>query len=272
MLDLWLERARERSERSVTGRCGRGLLDRRRVVRHSALARTRRPRHGRVRPPRRTASAAERADERRAPARPSSATPVRGRAAPSGRVARRQAALLPMRPQLGRVYTTLADPTPFAKRWQSWDSNPSRSRLRSATTPSTSQRLDFGPRVRRRLAVPLAAAELGIADRGFLDPEDRTVDLGQNEYSCRPSNSACSRPCPNDWVAAVHPRRAHQPGLGHDLCRRKQRRGCRHTQPPPETRSGSEPRRDPPRRRLPPQVARRQHGAPEQRVLSLPRF
>ncbi len=32
----------------------------------------------------------------------------------------------------------------------------------------------------------IAAAELGIAERGFLDPEDRTVDLGEQRVQLSP--------------------------------------------------------------------------------------
>ena len=46
--------------------------------------------------------------------------------------------------------------------------------------------LDFGPESVDGWLSRLAAAELGIADRGFLDPEDRTVDLGEQRVQLSP--------------------------------------------------------------------------------------
>ena len=187
-LDLWLERAPGAvrvDPRPV--RSARGLLDRRRVVRHSALARTRRPRHRRVGPARRTASAAERADERscmrRALARDTGEGPSGAQAAAWLDVKRDY---FRMRPQLGRIYTG-------ARR-----SHPVRRRARRAGIPALPEpvsigddsfhlaALEFGPESVDGWLSRLAAAELGIADRGFLDPADRTVDLGEQRIQLSP--------------------------------------------------------------------------------------
>ena len=46
--------------------------------------------------------------------------------------------------------------------------------------------LEFGPESVDGWLSRLAAAELGIADRGFLDPGDRTVDLGAQRVQLSP--------------------------------------------------------------------------------------
>ncbi|HEX4531094.1 MAG TPA: winged helix-turn-helix domain-containing protein, partial [Acidimicrobiia bacterium] len=46
--------------------------------------------------------------------------------------------------------------------------------------------LDFGPESVDGWLSRLAAAELGIADRGLLDREDRTVDLGDHRVQLSP--------------------------------------------------------------------------------------
>jgi Transcriptional regulatory protein, C terminal len=90
-----------------------------------------------------------------------------------------------MRPQLGRTYTGIADPTPFADAlavlgFQFLEP------VSFADDSYHPAALDFGPESVDGWLSRLAAAELGIADRGFLDPEDRTVDLGEQRIQLSP--------------------------------------------------------------------------------------
>ena len=132
-------------------------------------------------------SAAERADERSCTGAPSPATPVRGRAAPRPpRGSTSSGTTSEMRPQLGRLYID-------ARR-----SHPVRGRARGAGIPALREpvsigddsfhlaALEFGPESVDGWLSRLAAAELGIADRGFLDPADRTVDLGEQRIQLSP--------------------------------------------------------------------------------------
>ena len=90
-----------------------------------------------------------------------------------------------MRPQLGRTYIGIADPTPFADTLAvlgfqflepvSFDDD--------CYHPAA---LEFGPESVDGWLSRLAAAELGITDRGFLDPGDRTVDLGAQRVQLSP--------------------------------------------------------------------------------------
>jgi hypothetical protein len=90
-----------------------------------------------------------------------------------------------MRPHLGRTYTGVTDPTPFAE---------AMAVLGFQFLEPVSfgdgcyhiAALDFGPESVDGWLSRLAAAELGIADRGFLDPEDRTVDLGEHRVQLSP--------------------------------------------------------------------------------------
>ena len=158
-----------------------------------------------------------------------------------------------MRPQLGRTYIGIADPTPFADALAvlGFQFLEPVSFGDDCYHPAA---LEFGPESVDGWLSRLAAAELGITDRGFLDPGDRTVDLGAQRVQLSPSSSVCSQPCRNDQASAVTRAEAHHPGLGYDVCRGKQRGGCRRAQPPPEARSRCEPRADRPRCRLPPQL------------------
>jgi hypothetical protein len=74
-----------------------------------------------------------------------------------------------MRPQLGRLYTTLVDPTPFADAMAVLGFQP------------FPERVSIGDD-----SLHLAAIEFGITDRGFLDPADRTVDLGEQRMQLSP--------------------------------------------------------------------------------------
>ena len=185
-LDLWLERVRKRYERSVTG------PERWWVARSSPSGATSRSRSNAT-----TRSWARGPDtphcircrtgsEPSSTVAPSPATPVRGRAAPrpprgstsSGTTSR----CVP-----SSVGSTSGSPIPLRSRTRSrcWDSsswNPSRSAM-TVTHPAA---LDFGPESVDGWLSRLAAAELGIADRGFLDPEDRTVDLGEQRVQLSP--------------------------------------------------------------------------------------
>ena len=186
-LDLWLERApgavrviRDRSGALV----GCSIVAEWCDIPHS-LERDD-PVTARVGPPRRTSSAAERAENARGTGAPSPATRVRDRAAP--------------RPPRGStssgttsecvpssVGSTPRSPIPprSRTRWPCWDS--------SSSEPVSHRRdcfhlaaLEFGPESVDGWLSRLAAAELGIADRGFLDPEDRTVDLGEQRIQLSP--------------------------------------------------------------------------------------
>ncbi len=90
-----------------------------------------------------------------------------------------------LRPQLGRVYATLADPTPFADALAVLGFQ----FLEPVSFGDDSYHpaaLDFGPESVDGWLSRLAAAELGVADRGFLDPEDRSVDLGEQRIQLSP--------------------------------------------------------------------------------------
>jgi len=90
-----------------------------------------------------------------------------------------------MRPQLGRIYLTLADPTPFANAMAVLGFQ----FLEPVSFGDDCYHvaaLDFGPESVDGWLCRVAAAELGIADRGFLDPEDRTVDLGEQRVQLSP--------------------------------------------------------------------------------------
>jgi hypothetical protein len=90
-----------------------------------------------------------------------------------------------MRPQLGRIYLTLADPTPFADAMAVLGFQ----LLESVSFGDDCYHvaaLDFGPESVDGWLSRIAAAELGIADRGFLDPEDRTVAVGEQRVQLSP--------------------------------------------------------------------------------------
>ena len=91
-----------------------------------------------------------------------------------------------MRPQLGRLYTTLADPTPFADAMAVLGFQFFPEPVSFGDDSYHLAALDFGPESVDGWLSRIAAAELGIADRGFLDPEDRTVDLGEQRIQLSP--------------------------------------------------------------------------------------
>ncbi len=91
-----------------------------------------------------------------------------------------------MRPQLGRVYTAIADPTPFADALAVLGFQPFTEPVSIGDDCFHLAALEFGPESVDGWLSRLAAAELGIADRGFLDPEDRTVDLGEQRVQLSP--------------------------------------------------------------------------------------
>ena len=90
-----------------------------------------------------------------------------------------------MRPNLGRTYTGMADPTPFADALAvlGFQFLEPVSFGDDSYYPAA---LDFGPESVDGWLSRLAAAELGITDRAFLDPEDRSVNLGQRRVQLSP--------------------------------------------------------------------------------------
>jgi hypothetical protein len=91
-----------------------------------------------------------------------------------------------MRPQLGRVYVLVADPTPFADALAVLGFEPFPEPVSIGDGFFHLAALEFGPQSVEGWLSRLAAAELGIADRGFLDAEDRTVDLGEQRIQLSP--------------------------------------------------------------------------------------
>jgi hypothetical protein len=91
-----------------------------------------------------------------------------------------------MRPQIGRVYNAIADPTPFADVLAVVGFRPFPEPVFIGDDSYLPAVLDFGPDSVDGWLSRLAAAELGIADRGFLDPGDRTVDLGAERIQLSP--------------------------------------------------------------------------------------
>ena len=91
-----------------------------------------------------------------------------------------------MRPQLGRIFITIADPTPFADALAVLGFQPFTDPVSIGDDSFHTAALDFGPESVDGWLYRLAAAELGITDRGFLDPDDRTVDLGEERVQLSP--------------------------------------------------------------------------------------
>ena len=186
-LDLWLERA-PGAVRVIRDRSG-ALVGCSIVAEWCDIPQSLErddPVTARVGPARRTPSAAERADERSWCGAPSPATRVRDRAAPR-----------PPRGSTASGTTSRCVPSSVGSTPRS--PIPPRSRTRSPCWDSSSSEpvsigdgsfhlaaLDFGPESVDGWLSRLAAAELGIADRGFLDPGDRTVDLGEQRVQLSP--------------------------------------------------------------------------------------
>ncbi len=160
-----------------------------------------------------------------------------------------------MRPQLGRIYNGIADPTPFADALAVLGFQLFPEPLSIGEGSFCLAALDFGPASVDGWLSRLAAAELGIADRGFLDPEDRTVDLGERRVQLSPLEFGVLATLSERPGRAVTRAELIDRVWGTTLCRGQQRRRCRRAQPPTEARSGGEPRRDRTRRRLPPELA-----------------
>jgi hypothetical protein len=91
-----------------------------------------------------------------------------------------------MRPQVGRVYSTIADPTPFADALAVLGFQPFAEPVAFGDDTYYLSSLDFGPESVDGWLSRLAAAELGIADQTFLDPKDHTVDLGEQRIQLSP--------------------------------------------------------------------------------------
>jgi Transcriptional regulatory protein, C terminal len=91
-----------------------------------------------------------------------------------------------MRPQLGRTYIGIADPTPFADALAVLGFEFFAEPVSFGDGCYHLAALEFGPESVDGWLSRLAAAELGIAGRGFLDPGDRTVDLGAQRVQLSP--------------------------------------------------------------------------------------
>lgn len=91
-----------------------------------------------------------------------------------------------LRPGLGRVYTTLADPSPFHDALVVLGFTTFGDPVGIGAEAFHLAALDFGAESVDGWLSRLAAAELGIADRSFLDPEDRSVDLGEHRVQLSP--------------------------------------------------------------------------------------
>ena len=91
-----------------------------------------------------------------------------------------------MRPRLGRIYNVLADPTPFADAYAVLGFEFFAEPVSVDDGCYHLAALEFGPESIDGWLSRLAAAELGIADRGFLDTSDRTVDLGARRVQLSP--------------------------------------------------------------------------------------
>ena len=91
-----------------------------------------------------------------------------------------------MRPHLGRTYLGIADPTPFAGALAVLGFQFFPEPVSFGDAAYHLAVLDFGPGSVDGWLSRLAAAELGIADREFLDPEDRSVDLGAQRIQLSP--------------------------------------------------------------------------------------
>ncbi len=90
-----------------------------------------------------------------------------------------------LRPHLGRVYTTLADPTPFIDALIVLGFETFGPALIGPDAFHLAA-LDFGPDSVDGWLTRLAAAELAIAQHSFLDPKNRTVDLDGQSVQLSP--------------------------------------------------------------------------------------
>ena len=93
---------------------------------------------------------------------------------------------LRLRPRLGLVYTVLADPTPFMDAFDALGIRPCGSPASIGDQAYQLSTLDMGPDSVDGWLSRLAAAELGIEPASFLDPEDRSVDLGDRRVQLSP--------------------------------------------------------------------------------------
>src|SRR5262249_18853324 len=91
-----------------------------------------------------------------------------------------------MRPQLGRTYIGIADPTPFADALAVLGFQFFPEPISFGDDSYHLAALEFGPQSVDGWLSRLAAAELGIADREFLDPADRTVDVDEQRVQLSP--------------------------------------------------------------------------------------
>jgi hypothetical protein len=91
-----------------------------------------------------------------------------------------------MRPQLGRLYLTLADPAPFADALRALGFRTFDHPTLVGDDPFSLLALDFGPESVDGWLSRIAATELGIDDGAFIDPHDRSVDLGDRRAQLSP--------------------------------------------------------------------------------------
>lgn len=93
---------------------------------------------------------------------------------------------LRLRPHLGRLYTGIRDPSPFLDALLTLQFQPFDEPITVDGAPFHLASLDFGPESIDGWLRRLAAAELGIADAPFLDPTDRTADVGGTRVPLSP--------------------------------------------------------------------------------------
>ncbi len=93
---------------------------------------------------------------------------------------------LRLRPQLGRLYTTVVDPAPFLSALVVLGFVPFSEPVLLGDHPFELASLSFGPDSVDGWLSRLAAVELGIVAGEFLDPSDRTVDVGATRVQLSP--------------------------------------------------------------------------------------
>lgn len=93
---------------------------------------------------------------------------------------------LRLRPQLGRLYTAVADPTPFLAALLVLGFVPFTEPVLLGDHPFELASLSFGPDSVDGWLSRLAAVELGITAGEFLDTSDRTVDVGATRVHLSP--------------------------------------------------------------------------------------
>lgn len=93
---------------------------------------------------------------------------------------------LRLRPQLGRVFTVLADPTPFVEAFGALCIRPCEQPVALGDRTFHLSVLEMGPASVDGWLAELAAEELGITEARYLDPTDRSVAVGNERVSLTP--------------------------------------------------------------------------------------